>query len=374
MRILIVSGIFPPDIGGPASYVPAIGSDLTAAGHEVIVLTLSDSLSQRDEHYPFRTVRLPRRIPRLFRWILTVAAILRHGARAGVWYVNGLAMEASLARLVLRKPMVIKVVGDLAWERAVNHGWTRETFEEFQRARHRGRTGMMERLRSWWTRQARAVIVPSAYLGRSVEGWGVPRGRLRVIYNAVEVEAAGRDARAADETFTLITVARLTKWKGVDGILRSLAGFPEARLVVVGGGPERAGLEQLAGDLGLGGRVRFAGPLGRTETHALIARSDVFVLNSTYEGFPHVVVEAMRLGRPVVATRAGGTPEIVEDDVNGRLVEPGDYVGLRVCLKGLWRSPDDRQRLARAAAGTAARFGFQSMADDTRKVLEEAAA
>lgn len=349
MRILIVTGIFPPDIGGPATYVPQIAEGLAQRGHAVTVVTLSDRLDHEDGGYPFRVIRLPRRAFRPWRMGRTVLVLLRLGRRADVLFVNGLALESVLANFVLRKPLVMKVVGDLAWERATGRGWTADDFETFQRRRYGLRIELLKALRSWWTRRADRVIVPSRYLARWVAGWGVPAEKIVVIYNAVEpvdgVEPLPVPLRTPVKA---VTVGRLVPWKQVNGLLEALTEVPELGLMVVGDGPERPRLERRARELGVQDRVYFAGRRPKKEALGLMAACDLFVLNSAYEGLPHVVLEAMALGLPVVATAAGGTPEVVRDGETGVLV-PGRYGTLGASLSALARDPALRRRLGRAA-------------------------
>jgi hypothetical protein len=115
LRVLIITGIFPPDIGGPATDVPQIATTLMRLGHQFSVLTLSDQLGHDDCVYTFPVKRLPRKSFKLWRWIRTMEQIIRLGRQADVLFVNGLALESALANLWLRKPLVQKVVGDLAW-------------------------------------------------------------------------------------------------------------------------------------------------------------------------------------------------------------------------------------------------------------------
>src|SRR5215831_294034 len=136
LRVCIITGIFPPDIGGPATYVPHIAAALAERGHSITVLTLSDHLEHDDSQYGFRVVRLPRRLSKPWRWLRTMVEILRLGQAADVLFVNGLAIEAVLANLWLRRPLVQKVVGDLAWEWATNRGWVKDGFEDFQKLRY----------------------------------------------------------------------------------------------------------------------------------------------------------------------------------------------------------------------------------------------
>ena len=349
MRILIVTGIFPPDIGGPATYVPQIAEGLAQRGHAVTVVTLSDRLDHEDGGYPFRVIRLPRRAFRPWRMGRTVLVLLRLGHRADVLFVNGLPLESALANFVLRKPLVMKVVGDLAWERATGRGWTADDFETFQRRRYGLRIELLKALRSWWTRRADRVIVPSRYLARWVVGWGVPAEKIVVIYNAVELVDGVEPLPVPLRTpVKAVTVGRLVPWKQVNGLLEALTEVPELGLVVVGDGPERPRLERRARELGVQDRVYFAGRRPKKEALGLMAACDLFVLNSAYEGLPHVVLEAMALGLPVVATAAGGTPEVVRDGETGVLV-PGRYATLGASLSALARDPALRRRLGRAA-------------------------
>jgi glycosyltransferase involved in cell wall biosynthesis len=349
VRILIVTGIFPPDIGGPATYVPQIAEGLAQRGHAVTVVTLSDRLDHEDGGYPFRVIRLPRRAFKPWRMGRTVLALLRLGRRADVLFVNGLALESVLANFVLRKPLVMKVVGDLAWERATGRGWTADDFETFQRRRYGLRIELLKALRSWWTRRADRVIVPSRYLARWVVGWGVPAEKIVVIYNAVEpVDGVEPLPVPLKTPIKAVTVGRLIPLKRVDGLLEALKELPDLGLVVVGDGPERLRLERRARELGVSDRVYFAGQRSKKEALGLMAACDLFVLNSVHEGLPHVVLEAMALGLPVVATAAGGTPEVVRDGETGVLV-PGRYGTLGASLSALARDPALRRRLGRAA-------------------------
>jgi glycosyltransferase involved in cell wall biosynthesis len=371
VRILIVTGIFPPDIGGPATYVPQIAEGLAQRGHAVTVVTLSDRLDHEDGGYPFRVIRLPRRAFRPWRMGRTVLALLRLGRRADVLFVNGLALESVLANFVLRKPLVMKVVGDLAWERATGRGWTADDFETFQRRCYGLRIELLKALRSWWTRRADRVIVPSRYLARWVVGWGVPAEKIVVIYNAVEpVDGVEPLPVPLKTPIKAVTVGRLVPWKQVDGLIEALREIHELGLVVVGDGPERPRLERIAQELGVSGRVYFAGQRSKRETLSLMEACDLFVLNSTYEGLPHTVLEAMALGLPVIATAVGGTPEVVRDGETGLLIHSGNRA-LEKTLYALVTDEKTRRRLGeKSKKWVREHMSFQVMVTSTEKVLQ----
>src|SRR5205085_11165012 len=131
--------------------------------------------------------------------------------------------------------------------------------------------------------------------------------------------------------------------------------------VLVGDGPLWAELEELAGSLGLGGAVLFAGYRPNPERY--LAAMDVFVLPSRAEAMPLVIPEAWAAGRPVVATRVGGIPELIEDGKTGLLVEPGDVGGLAVRLRQLLADPPLARALGRAGRESArAKYDVTAMA------------
>jgi glycosyltransferase involved in cell wall biosynthesis len=370
MNILIVTGIFPPDIGGPATYVPSIGRELMKRGHKVVVVTLSDALGHDDVCHPFTVVRLLRGVFKPLRVVRTIVTLLRQGRRADVLFVNGLYLEAVIANFVLGKPLVQKLVGDWAWERAANKGWMKDNFEQFQTFRYGAKIEALKRLRRFWAKRADKVIVPSRYLARWICDWGVPEKKVNVIYNGVELLPFSPSDVPLSTQVNLITVGRLVPLKQVDRIIKAVAECDDVGLVIVGDGPERSCLEELTHSQGLSGRIYFAGQKNNEETLSLMAACDLFILNSVSETFPHVVLEAMSLGIPVVATAVGGTPEVVRDQENGVLVAPHTGATLSKILPKLLSSPLEMQVLAGRAKKTAEQFRFSKMVEATEAILQ----
>ncbi|HUT15725.1 MAG TPA: glycosyltransferase family 4 protein [Anaerolineae bacterium] len=375
MRVLITSDIFPPEVGGPATYVPMIARELTGRGHSVRVLTYSSTSSDAsDAARGFKIERIMvggSRLRRLSRAFVRVAA---NAWRAEILYVNGLLVETTLVNLLLRKPAVAKVVGDLAWERARDKGWIADGFETFQRAWYGWRVELRRALRTWALSQMRAVVVPSVYLREAVIGWRVDRNRVHVVPNALEpfADDTAPEVLPLTTKHRLITICRLTGWKGVDGIIEAIDALPDVGLVVVGDGPEQSALEALTRQLRSTDRICFLGRVARERIGGYLGACDLFVLNSRYEGLPHAVLEAMAAGLPVVATRVGGISEAVEDGVNGYLVEPGDVDGLRRAITETLEDADLRARCQAAKLEIGRRFSRDVMVQATERVLEEA--
>ncbi len=384
MRICVVSGTFHPEVGGPPTYLYHLLPALVERGHAVRVVTYGDA--SQPAAYPYPVVRVSRRRAVPVRLVQFARQVWRAARRCDVIFVNGYGLPPAVVNLWLRKPLVIKLVGDFSWEYAGRHGLIdgRVSIDDFQRPPHGVIVGALRRLQSWYVNRARRVIVPSRYLAGLVQGWGVSADRLCVIYNAVEAaaydglpgQAEARQALGLSGQ-VILTVARLTPWKGVDRLIALLprlrAQLPEANLVVVGDGPERASLARLAGQAGVSHAVRFAGRVSQDQVAFYLRAADVFALYSGYEGLPHVVLEAMLAGTPVVASDRGGVPEVVQDGVTGRLVPWGDEARLCEALAAALRDPATARVWAERAQAQAVRdFSWPVLVDRTVQVLLEA--
>ncbi len=372
MRILLVTGIFPPDIGGPATYIPEIAKALLERGHEVHVVTTSEPewLDLDQTEHPFPVYRMNRRVPLAWRSFYFTRTIFHHARKADVVLANGVLVEAAVASFLARKPMVLKIVGDPTWERAKNRGWITDTFETFQN-RHYGLTiEALKKLTTFAACRAEKIIVPSLYLSDWVRRWGIPRDKIVVIYNSVQpLDLVDPAPVPLTSSVKLVTACRLVSWKRVDSIIRAIGHTDEVGLLICGDGPQKNKLEQLATDLGLTDRIHFAGQQNRTETLALMAGCDIFVLNSTYEGLSHVILEAMSLGLPVIATSVGGNPELVKHGETGILIKSGDPEALRSAILQLIRSPEILQAMREKTKLAVKTFSFPKMVEKTEQVL-----
>ncbi len=218
------------------------------------------------------------------------------------------------------------------------------------------------------------ILVPSEASKRIVmEMERIPAHRLSVLYNGVDIShfnpgsASGCEVRRElgirCEELVIGTVGRLSPEKGgVDVLIRAVERLhrdhPRARLVVVGDGPLKPDLEKVGDDLG--SNVIFTGT--RTDVSRLLSAMDIFVLPSLKEAMPIALLEAMAMRLPVVATRVGGVPEIVEDGENGLLVPPGDEPALHAALQHLADDPALMSTVAHAGqAHVQANFTLDSM-------------
>ena len=352
MKVVVVSGIWPPDVGGPASHAPALADALVEAGHTVEVVTTAD---RAPEPRPYPVHWIARDRPAPLRHLAVAREVRRAAQGADRVYATTMVRRAALGAAVSRCPLVVKLVADEAYERERRAGRFAGTLEEFQAERGGLRARFLRATRTAALRRARRVLVPSAYLRAIAFGWGLDPARVHVVPNpAPEVsgDPTRDEARAAlgIEGFALGVAGRLTAQKALGDTLEALARVPGVVLLVLGDGPERAALERLAGELGVSDRVRFLGAGTRDDVIALFRGVDAALLTSAWENLPHTLLEALAAGTPVIATAVGGIPEVVRDRENGLLVPPRDVAAIAAAIDRLVHDDALRGSLAAAAA------------------------
>jgi glycosyltransferase involved in cell wall biosynthesis len=361
LRVTVLTGIFPPDIGGPATSVPDLVRQLAREGREVTVVTLADGSGAADVD-PCPIVRVPRNLTRVRRTWEIVRAV--HRTKPDVVLANGLHTESAL---VLGVPIVQKIVGDWAWERARNRGWTAVSVEEFQRSVLSLNARSVRILRSAVTQRARLTIVPSSYVSRLVQSWGVDERRVRVVPNAAPPVSRSESRRSRRALF----VGRLVIWKQVDDVIRVLPRIASLDLEVIGTGPEFEALQSLSRSLGVEERVVFHGSMPRERVLERMREAGFLVLPSSYEGMPHVVLEAFAAGLPVVASNAAGTLEVVEHNVSGLVYPCGHLNALQEAIQTVLL-PEVGCRLAKGGRAVARRLTVEASGAATSAVLAEA--
>jgi len=173
---------------------------------------------------------------------------------------------------------------------------------------------------------------------------GVPRDRVEIIPNGVTLPDEPSCSHERRDGFVMF-VGGLRRQKGLDCLLAAFARVEgEWELYLVGEGPERAMLERKARETGIGDRVHFIGEVEDPSTYYAGAR--LFVLPSMAEGLSNALLEAMTFGLPVVATRIGGNVDVIEDGVNGLLVEPGNVAEMAQAMSRVLRDESFARYLA----------------------------
>jgi 2-deoxystreptamine N-acetyl-D-glucosaminyltransferase/2-deoxystreptamine glucosyltransferase len=218
-----------------------------------------------------------------------------------------------------------------------------------------------------------ALTRPAADLWRDE---GLPEERIRVIPPGYD---PGIFAAAPPDPFPDLSrprigyIGRIAPQKDVSMLIEAFGRLQEkACLLVVGDGPDRTAAEQQAARTApLAGRVHFAGFLPHSQIPAVMAHIDLLVLATLYEELPSVLVEGMAAGLPVIASRVGGIPTLVDHDVNGLLVPPGDADALAAAIARLLTEPATAARLAAAARRTAEQYTWPALARQVAAVYQQ---
>ena len=358
MRVLIVSGIWPPDVGGPASHAPDVAAFLLSRGHRVEIVTTAAGPPE-PRPYPVRWIS--RSLPKGVIHVRTAVEVARRAAGADVVYTTGMFGRSAAGSSAARRPFVVKLTADPAFERARRRSVVGGTVDEFQRLGGGPAVRALRLARDLELRRAAHVFTPSAYLRDLALSWGVHAERVSVLPNPApplpELPPRPELRRSFElDGDTLAFAGRLTAQKSLDVALAALAHVDGVTLLVAGEGDERAALERRAAELSLGGRVRFLGPQPRERVLELFRAADAVVLSSSWENFPHAVVEALAAGTPVLATSTGGVAEVVRDGENGLLVPVGDADALAEAIRLYFADGELRERLRAAAAPSAAGY------------------
>lgn len=357
MNVLVLSGMWPPDVGGPASHAPEVCEYLLAHGHRVEAATMAGS-APAQEVYPLHWAS--RRTPLVYRHLAAVRLIRKLARRADVVYTTGMIGRSGLGAALAGTPTVVKLTSDPVFERSLRWGLFRHDLAAFQEA-HGLRIAVLRRARDLVLERAERIIVPSEALARLVLAWGLPAEKITLIRNPVSVPEGlgGREELRRRHAFdgpTLVFAGRLVPQKSIDVALEAVRRNPDVRLLLAGEGPYRDRLVRRAHDLGLDGRAVFLGPQPRRTVFELLRAGDAALLSSSWENFPHMAVEALAVGTPVIATDAGGVTEILRDDWNGLLVPIRDPEALSRAIRRYLDDPALQERLRAETVGSVARF------------------
>jgi len=225
-------------------------------------------------------------------------------------------------------------------------------------------TGWFRRIETVLARRSDALVAVSPQIRDELAALGVaPPARFAVIRLGLDLdgrtatvpgtrERVRAELRIPDGSVAVAWLGRMTGIKKVHDLVTAFAraSVPDATLVLVGDGPDREGLEELARELGIYDRCRFTGY--RDDVAELYAAADVVALTSANEGTPVSLIEAMAAGRPVLSTDVGGVADVVDDRRTGLLVPAGDVAAIAAGLRELVEDGNLREQLASEAKPT----------------------
>ena len=359
MKILLVTPLYPPEIGGPATYARLLMQEIPKRGHNISLVKFSDVAG----------------LPAGIRHIILFFKILSQARHVDVILaqdVFSVGVPAVCAARLLRKPILIRVPGDFAWEQARQRFGVTDSIEVFQTKKYGWRVEFYKKVERWVVNHADRVMTPSNYFSDLISGW-MTHGKPSTVYNGIDVEALSQYAKVthAHDSFSIVSAGRMIPSKGFQSLIDVLVNHATWKLTLIGDGPEKENLIVHARSVGVLERVTFTGALPQTTLFQIIADADAFVLNSLFESFSFQVVEVMALGVPIIATTGCNLSEIIIHNENGLLIPPDTIQKLEDSLHLLENNLLLRQQFASAALQRVELFSIQHTIDAVVAIMRE---
>ena len=349
MDILITVGIFPPDIGGPASFVPKIAKYLINKGHNVKIICLSDKehLTYKDD---INVIRINRNSPIIFRWLKTIVKIYSNSKKSDLIFVNGLGTETTIANLFIRKKVIRKIVGDPVWERVYNKNLIDESFDDFQENNHGLFISLQKMIRNWSINKSNLIITPSQHLKNFIGKIGFDKN-IFVINNGVNIEQHNKVV-LENNIIQLLVVSRLVSQKNIDSIIKAVKVMENENIIlnIVGDGSEINNLKLLVKKYELDKKINFIGKIENTKLNEYLKNADIFIQASNYEGLPHSILEAMNFEIPILSTDVGGCSVLLNKGERGYIIPmPVSEVEISEGIRKIINNKNEAKSKARLA-------------------------
>lgn len=368
MKILIATGLYPPDIGGPATYSKLLFDKFYTYDVEVDVAWFGEV----------------RYMPKVIRHIAYFYMVLKKSRGVDAIYAQdplGTGFPAMLAALAARKKFFLKIVGDRAWEIAVQGYAVHDTLDVFSKKyRYVPSIFAYKLVQRVVCAFAKHIIVPSKYLKEIVSNWGVQERKISVVFNAFNLpqEPGSKTDLRVKLGFTgkvLVSVGRLVPWKGFEGLISLMPKLREryrdAELLIIGDGPDAPMLQKQVHAHKADSYIRLMGKMEQKELFEYIVAADAFVLNTSYEGLSHQLLEVMALGTPIVTTPAGGNKELIIHGENGYLVFINDIESYVSILSFIFDHPDEVSKITRNAKKSLEQFSEVKMFEELAFILKK---
>lgn len=366
LKILIATGLYPPEMGGPATYSVLLERELPKIGIDVQVIAFSSV----------------RKYPKVIRHFIYFWKILKASRESGLIYALdpvSVGLPALLASFYSGKKFFLRVAGDYAWEQGTQRYGVQDSLDDFYKNKYGIFVQLLKWVESAVALSADKIIVPSQYLEKVVVEWGVDAEKIKVIYNAFDIPKFDLSKEEARKNLKLegkiiLSIGRLVPWKGFDTLIEVFAEYkkvnPQSQLHIIGGdGPDKERLEAIVNRLNLKDSVHFLGKFSREELFKHIRAADLFVLGTNYEGFSHQILEVMALGVPIVTTAVGGNLEIIKNGESGILVPYNDKAQLLSAISTIMTDKNLIEKYTQNAKDFVANFSVGRMITEIAQVL-----
>ncbi|HPV70760.1 MAG TPA: glycosyltransferase family 4 protein [Candidatus Magasanikbacteria bacterium] len=355
MKILVATGIYPPDIGGPATYSKLLNDELPKRGFEVKILSFGEVRNK----------------PKIIRHFCYFLKIIKRGRDVDVIYAQdpvSVGLPVLIATFFLRKKFLIRVAGDYAWEQSAQRFGVKDDIDLFQNKKYSFSVELLRSIQKLVVNGADLVITPSVYFKNLVSCWCNNPQKVITIYNGIKLVSLAKEDSKEN---LIITAGRLVPWKGFDFLIDLMVDLPNWQLIIVGDGPDYDRLSLLIKEKKLLDRVVLKGSLPREQLLILLSKAKLFILNTTFESFSFQVVEAMFAEVPVITTKVGNLAEIVEPNEEGILVEPNNKKEFLQAIKKITEDENFRIKIITQAKKKAEKFSIENTVNNLVEVLQK---
>ena len=307
--ILLITSVYPPQVGGPAVFTSRFSHWLLEKNYTVSTITYETDKKNDHSNVSYITLRQNR----LISFVKFVFKILTISGRKTLILSNGAFIETYIACRISRRKYILKIPGDHLWELSKNRGWTKKSIEEFQFEKLNYKQRIFRMLNNLALKNADFVITPSNQLFVFAQNWGVKKEKVKIIYNCVNPDHFDK-IEGQMKQFDLVTTCRLVPWKGLEELIETSIKL-NLKLLIIGDGPLLPHLKSLA--QGGTSNISFAGRIENSQISKELSRAKIFVLNSEYEATSYALIEAKMCGLPVLAKKNDGSLTVVRDGVDG---------------------------------------------------------
>ncbi|MFZ4599584.1 MAG: glycosyltransferase family 4 protein [Terrimicrobiaceae bacterium] len=335
-NICLVTGIYPPDIGGPAKFAESFALWNTSSNQNTINLSYTSGPSLDSVNLNNRVILISRKYNIFSRYLRMIIQILRISNKKYKILANGCFVEVYLASLISKSPYTLKIPGDIVWEHATNNLITDSNIMDFQSQKFGLKYSLFRFIFNKSLQRAKKVIVPSNQLRELCLIWGVQPTRIELVNNSISLEVFN-DRKFKKRDIDVLTVTRLVSWKNVNRIIEVCSNL-SLSLYIVGDGPEMTSLANLSKELGA--KVVFCGALPQRDLPAIYGRAKIFVLNSTFEATSYSLLEARASGCLSIANLGTGSEQVINHEVDGLLADPNDGHSLQKLIEFCLENPE----------------------------------
>lgn len=368
-KVLICTGIFPPQIGGPATYSKLLLDRLPKRGIDVRVQSFGWVI----------------KYPKIIRHILYFFKVLFCGINKDIIYAQdpvSVGFPALIAAKILRKKFYLKIVGDYAWEQGSQRNGVTDLLDQFSTEydKYPFLVRILKKVEFFVADHADKIIVPSNYLKKIVMNWRIQGDKIQVIYNAFHAPDFHGTREEMRKKFNInfpmiISVGRLVPWKGFDTLIALMKDISKeikgVKLYIVGDGPDKDYLANCVKENEVEDVVVLTGKMKQNDLFEYIKASDLFVLNTSYEGLSHQLLEVLYLGTPILCSDAGGNIEVIDSELNGELFKYNDREEIKNSIIDLLTNKEKVNQYIEKGREKIGFFGEDRMLEEIAEILKK---